>query len=439
MPIPGHGEVVLYLLLACGPDSAPEAALSVHADYGAGTTLTVTWETDTPADAVLELGEDESYGRTVEGWSSEDGLEHAVVVVGLRGGMTWHWRAVSEGAAGVARSADERFVPTPAPAALPDLQVEGEWDGMVLVPVLDGQTSYLTLYDGGGRAVWWTLVEGSEAPVNQARISLDGTAVIYLRPSTMSDARAELVRVPLAGGEREVIVVEEAHHDFVEVERGRYSVIASDQRMIDRTPVQGDALLDVTADAVTPIWSSWDDLPPPTDLLPEQVYNWTHLNSVSWDGTRWWLSSYSLESLLLVDPADGLVGVIGGEGGDHTLTAGEGFGPQHSPLPMEGGFLLFNNRHPDETGTFSEATAWSLDPTTRTYRREWTFRGDTPAYTPVFGSVEPTPDGDILTAWGTAGRLTLSTREGQTRWTAEAPIGYGFGFAHAVTWLSTAP
>ena len=94
-----------FLLLALACQSAPlslseaeSEALEVEprVDEDSETVLTVTWTTETTSDAVLEYGTGDRYGAVVEGWSSDDGLEHAVVLAGLSADLEWHWRAVAQ-------------------------------------------------------------------------------------------------------------------------------------------------------------------------------------------------------------------------------------------------------------------------------------------------------------------------------------------------------
>ncbi len=435
---------MLTLLLACtGPSAEPLDVLrpTAVADSESGATLTISWTTDEPTDALAEVGTDEGYGDIVEGWSSEDGLEHAVVLAGLAGGNVWHWRAISRGVNGASASDDQTFVPGAPPAGLPDLHVTGEGTGLLLAPVLAGSASYLALYDSDGRPVWWRHLGDEFVPVNQARLSLDRRAVLYVYPNT--DGTTQLVRAPIAGGPTRTWELGLAHHDFLELEGGGFAYIAAHEREIDGWRVQGDKLVEVDADGVsTDVWSTWDDLQPPAlDTLVEVspgILDWTHVNSVARADGQYWLSSYHEHALYRVDHA-GLDLVIGGRDSDLALTAGPGFGPQHAPYPTDDGFLVFNNREVQSGDLWSEAVEFSVDLDAGTYARTWAHDADHEVFSPVFGNVEPTESGDLLVGWGSAGRTSLVSREGEERWVAETPLGFAFGFSHHVAALSGRP
>lgn len=432
---------MLILLLACTPDLVDDPlSVSVEASP-TGTAFTARWRSQHPGDASVEVGVDEAYGQTFTGTSSEDGLDHAVVVAGLPSGEAWHWRAVTTGDE-VEVSEDQAFVPPPPPADLPNLTVTGERQGLVVAPVISGGGSYAAIYDGSGRPVWWSFVSSGFSAVAQARVSLDGRAVLYMAPDHDNGEETTIVRTSIATGDSLRIPFPGGHHDFLEIDDGVYVGLQSDARTVDGVKIGGDALVELSEAGTRTLWSTWDDLEV-GDLsglpeLMEGTIDWTHLNTLAWDGSVWWLSSYNRHSLLLVDPELGLVGEIGGADSDYRLVGGEGFGPQHSPYPTRKGFLLFDNGGAQDGDAVSEAAAYELDEVGKTYERVWEYRAESAVYTPIFGGAEPTPDGDVLVSWGAAGMLSVVTQEGEETWRAEAPLGFGVGFAH-VARLAGAP
>ena len=438
-------------MVACGPSLAEKDPLSplettLDIDVETAAVATVRWSTDEPADAVVEYGADDAYGGSVAGWSSTDGLDHAVVLAGLAGGREWHWRASSEGDDGTRVSGDEIFVPASPPAALPDLVVQGEQEGLVLATLL-GDGASIAVYDSDGQAVWWRILEQDHAFSNQARLTTDARAVVYLGSGFgEGDPDAYLIRVPIVGGEETRLNVGFAHHDFVMRGDGAYTLIRADKREVDGVVVQGDEIVEFDADgSMRVVWSTWDDVPLPSDVsllstIDGHVADWTHVNGLAWDGTRYWVSSYSMGALYVIDGATGeLEWQLGGDLSDFELAEGEGFGPQHSPELVDGGVLLFNNRSPEVGGLWSEAAEFAIDTATHTYSRRWTFDDGQGVFTAAFGSVERLGDGDTFVGWGSAGRLSRVTAAGEVPWQADTPIGTAFGFVHHVATLCGTP
>ncbi len=433
---------MIVILIACAePDaSATLLDLDIHVDDATGAVLTVSWETETAADASLEFGFDETYGKRVGGATSEDGLEHSVVLAGLSPDATWHWRAVS----GARVSADQTFDPEPAPVDVPWLTVGGTYDGLVLVPTMVGTAGYAVLYNGDGQPVWWVQMPPSVVPLTQARLSNDGRAVLVMATFPETGPTVVIARLPIAGGEPTLTLAVDAHHDFYELPTGGYAAIVRDVRQAQGFEVEGDAIVEYTLDGLSSTrWSTWDAGEPQgvaaMPLAASGRKDWTHLNSLVYADNNYWLSSYTYDSLMVVHGATGaLVATIGGPDSDVVLTAGEGFGPQHSVLPTDGGFVVFNNRPPGPD-SYSEAVEYSLDLRTREYARRWNYDGDRHTAAPLLGNVDPIAEGGHLVAWGSGGRLSILDADHEATWEANASIGVAFGFSHLVAGLSGVP
>ncbi len=440
------------LALACTTTEEVEAAepfqtsltAETALDVETGTALTVTWTTEAPTDAAIELGLDDQYGERVTGWSSEDGLSHAVVIAGLSPQHTWHWRATSTDGASVATSSHQTFTPAAAPAELPELVVTGETDQLVVTPVI-GARSFAAVYNGDGVAVWWRELATSFGTFTQVRLSADGTDLLVMAQLPKVNPDMAIYRYPIAGGDPVVTTISGGHHDFSELSTGGYIVLVHDTRAVEGVPVEGDALVEFAEDGTRrDLWSAWD-LGGPADVeaLPEMEAgprDWTHINSFAVRDGLYWLSSYLLENLLVVDARTGaLVAEIGGTTPDVTLVGGGGFGPQHAPVPTEAGFLVFNNRPLDDVEPYSEAAEYTLDLATREYSRVWNYDAERLVATPVLGNVEASAGGGHLVGWGSAGVLTLLNDDHELVWEGRTPLGSAFGYAHPIEGLSGPP
>ncbi len=441
-----------FLLLALACQSAPlslseaeSEALEVETrvDEDSETVLTVTWTTETTSDAVLEYGTDDRYGAVVEGWSSDDGLEHAVVLAGLSADLEWHWRAVAQTEDGELVSADGVFQPPSPPNDLPRLQVAGNSDQLVLSPVIGGE-SFAAIYNGAGEPVWWRKLSTSPVTFTQARMSHDGKAVIVMATLPELGESMAIVRMPVAGGAPVITYTPNGHHDFVELPTGGYAVLVKDVRPFGSDTVEGDAIVEFELDGTSrTVWSTWDAGDPDhLDAMATLVSGdkeWTHDNSLALLDGNYWVSSHRLCTVSIVHAQTGALVAELGSGGDVALTGGDGFGPQHAALPVEGGFLVFNNRPTNGGEMWSEAVQYDVDLRAGTYARAWSYDADRSVTTRMLGNVEPLPQGGHLVSWGSAGRLTILNEAHEPTWEASAPLGHGFGYSHAVRDFSGEP
>ncbi len=441
---------MLSLALAChsAPSLLPDgeaAALDVEArlDEDSETALTVAWTTETTSEAILEYGPDDDYGAFVEGWSSDDGLDHAVVLAGLSADEEWHWRAVSRSADGDLVSADAVFQPADPPNDLANLEVSGEFDHLVLTPVM-GDASFAAIYNGAGEPVWWRKLSTSMVMATQARMSLDGKAVLVMASLPELGTSVAIIRMPVAGGEPTITYTPSGHHDFLELPSGGYAALVHDVRTFEGYSVEGDAIVEFALDGTSrTVWSTWDVRDPDhvesMATLVSGDRDWTHTNSLAMLDGNYWVSSYRLCTVSIIHGASGALVAELGTGDDVALVGGDGFGPQHAVLPIAGGFLLFNNRPRNDGDSWSEAVQYDLNLREGTYSRAWNYEADRSVSTRMLGNIEPLAGGGHLVAWGSAGRMTLLDEDHDVTWEAAAPLGSGFGYAHVVTELSGQP
>ncbi len=434
---------IIALVLACAP-TAGDALLEVVTEQNSETTITIYWSTTVPADAWLEVGADTSYGSTRAGWSSEDGLEHAAVLAGLDSSATWHWRVVSVSDKAEFHSADGSFRPDGPPAALPDLVVSGEYEGFI-VGTAPGADNHAVIYNGEGRPVWWRHLGDTSFGVTQARLSDDGRSVAVIVQKPYGANKSWVFRYAVAGGEPEVVELPRAHHDFVELATGGFATLVADVRTVDGYEVQGDALVEFSADGSSHmLWSVWDHESPQgvssMMTLTSGARDWSHFNSLSAANGVYWLSSYGLGAIYTVDAETGeQIAKIGGGNPDYHRTDHVDFGPQHAPIATEAGMLLFNNGILGSASAFSEAVEYRLDHDLRTYTRLWSYDAAHSIHALMLGNVDPLPGGGHLIVWGSAGGATILDDEGQPRWEAVHPLGSTFGYAHAAAELSAIP
>jgi hypothetical protein len=437
---------LLLLLLACAP-AIEDLAIEFPGDVG--TVAIVRWTTPQPTDALVEVGEDTTYGRTVLGWSSDAGTEHAVLLAGLAGGLDWHWRVTGTGPDA---DVDHVFHTAPPPRALGQFRADtfdpDRASGGYTILTLAALPSMAVILDAEGRVVWWKEVD-DDLFVSQARLSADGRDVILLVGDNAHQVDVgEIVRYPLAGGDPVHLTAPNGHHDFVERADGGLGFLAVDIRSYDGVDVGGDTLMEMDGDGtgLHAVWSTWDWLVPgPTEwMVPFYggALDWTHCNGLALDEAEdtWLVSAHALDAVFAVDRATGALDwQLGGEGSDFALSSGDAFHSQHGPSFVPGGVLLFDNRKADVDNLYSRAVEYGVDPVAGTFTERWSYAGDRTLYSPFLGDTERLPNGNTLVGWGAAGRVSEVTPDGEAVWQVDAPMGWPPGFAHHLDTLGGVP
>src|SRR5690606_38139419 len=117
---------------------------------------------------------------------AEETSEHEALLLGLPQETRVYYRVVtwdgdSAGVSDVGSIETGRI-----PGGIPEMEVEGDGhDDFVLVPVL-GNTSAVTIINPAGDIVWYH-TEDRDLDFYRARLSLDGTGVIYNAASVSGD------------------------------------------------------------------------------------------------------------------------------------------------------------------------------------------------------------------------------------------------------------
>lgn len=318
-------------------------------------------------------------------------------------------------------------------------------NGGLTITTIAGALSGILVVDSEGRPVWWLAGRTGEAIV-QARVSADGHDVLYHSVIGDDERTAQIIRHPFSGGDPVATPAAFSHHDFLEGPEGGFAFLQHDPRPVDGIYVIGDAIAEVDADGVTTrtVWSIWDDHDPGADLEGtngQPFYDWTHSNGLAWDADTqsYLVSSRNLDAVFSVSRVTGATAwQLGGAEGDFTLTDGDGFAQQHSPFPVPGGLLLYDNGYADGLEARSEVAEFSLDLDGRAYVPTWTYRDGT-SFSVQRGTAERLPNGNTLVGTGSAGRISEVTPEGEVVWQAETGLGSAFSFAHHVERFGGAP
>jgi len=285
-----------------------------------------------------------------------------------------------------------------------------------MVTTLLPDPSAAVIFDQDGEYVWAYSV-GPEHKLNHSWISHD-RAWVYLMEGVESggdDPTAPMYRVRIDGSAvEEVALIDNWHHDALDLSDGALDLLALDQRMVEGTPVTGDKIMEIGPDGdMGLVWTAWDHLNPPG--VDEIEGDWTHANALACDETadEWYLSLYALDTIVAVDRSGGDIRwAFGGDGGDFTLSGGEhaGFEQQHGFDVLGDNVLLFDNGSVERYSSRIEEYVLDVDAGTATL--VWDYEPDPPLYCAFLGDAQRLPDGNTLATFSCAGQLDLVAPDG---------------------------
>lgn len=411
-----------------GPDVG-DFVLTVEPAAAMPAVAVATWFTGEAGTSYLEYGPDENYGfRTTE--STEATTEHRWVVPGFPSAATWHVRAYTVVDGETLVSADTTFASGSLPTNVPTFATDGsrQHPGWVLTTLLGSEPYAVILNDRGQYT--WSYAGTHETVFTRARISLDGTAVVFNSFAEDREVDAgSIVRVSFDGSEvtetRSVL----GHHDFVELPEGGYAYIAIDIREYDGRTIVGDSIVEVSVDGAETrvVWTSWDSWTPPDERMSMSFYpqgeDWIHGNTLEYSPTdrAYLLSMHNRNSVARIDRDSGeILWELGGETSDFALTSGTAFAKQHGPSLVGDQFFVYDNT---ESGCCSYARGYAMDHAALTYEEIWTIQGKKGFRAQQFGQVIRYDDGATFIDWGSAAYFSELDADDVQVWRADVEFG----------------
>lgn len=422
-----------------GPVEVDPPALDIRTTLATiPTVVRVTWTGETDAHVRVEYGADTGYGRVAEPATDTPGT---ALLVGNLPEADLHFRLVGEDETGTWHT-DDMTVPTGAlpdglPTFTPLADVDSTWTSTVLVPVFDmlSGTTELLLLDRDAQVVWSYAVNGA---VQSVRLGADGQ-LVYLVEGEKDGAANTLYAVTWEGGpSTELLVAPMAHHDFVVHQDGGVTLIESEIQTWEGDDVVGDRIVEYAPDGTSRmVWSAWDTMTPSFNqggaVETPQGLDWTHCNGLDYDATsgRYLVSSFWLKAIFAIDADDGAVAwQLGGEGSDFVFQDDPGFGPQHAPVFVDGGVLLYDNHDPggpQDPLTASRAVRYELDDFSGQAAPVWEYTPDASLHDGILGDVQALSDGTVFVSSGKGGRLMAVHPGGEVVYAARGPDTIALG------------
>jgi len=448
---PGSTAPVAVLLLgavACGDpviDSRRPSHVEATVSEDIETVVKLEWQTQEPTRGYVEYGTTRELGLETP-LEADETRDHAALLLGLTQETVVYYRVVSWDGDSAGASDIGSIETGRVPADIPEMEVEGDGhDDFIVVPVL-GNTSAVTILNPAGDIVWYH-TEDRDLDFYRARLSLDGTSVIYNAASVSGDPAedSELVKVALDGSETTSIPVPLLAHDFVEFRDGdetRLAAMVVEYREIDGNEVRGDRIVEIDEDGnQKTVFSVFDCFDPAVDQGDSSEQGWTFANALDYDGAEdaYYLGLRNFSSIVKVPRATGeCEWVLGTTASTFEFASGSArFLHQHQFQVNGNRILVMDNDGALETE--SRVLEYELDFEAGVATEVWSYVADPSVYTFVLGEPQRFADGSTFINWSAAGQLERLDENDERVWKLNTRAGYVFGFHQLADTLYAEP
>jgi hypothetical protein len=405
------------------------------------TVVEVAWTAPHPGEGWVEFGLDGALDRRTPAVPGA-GTRHRQILLGLKAGRTYSWRAVSADGTWASEVGTVDLPAPPPGMVLPvldlDLRPLAGQGGYVLTSLQAPDGAWVVIYDQDGDLVWAFPADA-------------GTVVLTVLPGRLRPGilfgqecqnvpeMAAAVRIDVEGSQRIYTPTPGGHHALDELPDGEVARVVLDERLTD---VDGTEVLVVgdkiqvhqeggTPDASWTAWSFWDDsgLEPDPDELEHWMGGtvWTHCNSLVVRPEGWYAMARDIDTLVKLDPETHQVDwLMGGPGNQFAAPAGTLWNHGHVSDIWDGGMVMIDNgveRDPRE----SRVVEYAWDAEHRTVEKVWDYGDPGVRYMEASGDVRRLPDGGYLVSWGSYGQIQEITPEGEVTWQLSLPIGAAYG------------
>jgi hypothetical protein len=420
--------------LGCGDSADPRQPSNVSAEVSSAiaTVIDVRWETDEDSVGYVEYGPTEALGLQTP-IEEQATRQHRVSLLGLNADTEYHYRVVTWDGDDAARSGISMQRTGNLPIGLPALTLSGDGhDQYTLVPIL-GAIQAVTIIAPNGEIVWYH-TDDRELDFYRARLSRDGTSVLYNAASVSGDPAddSELVRVSLDGMTTSSIPVPLLAHDFVELPDGTLAAIVVEYRDFEGAPLRGDKIVEVAPDGTqTTVWSAWNCFDPAIHQGDDPEQGWTFANALDYDPGEdvYYLGMRNFSSITKVNRSTGACEwVLGAVASTLEFApSSDSFLHQHQFQVQNDRILIMDND--GSPGRESRVLEYELDLAAGLATQVWSYVSEPSVYTFVLGEPVRFDDGGTFINWSAAGQMERLTASGAVTWKMNTGAGYVFGFS----------
>ncbi len=416
---------MIFLVLGCQLTAA-----SVEAR---GPVVVATW-TATAERSRVEVSDGDATVIVTE-WQEPSDEAHEMPLLGLPSGGAYSAMVVTESGTTTLPSTFE----SPAvPNDFPTWTTAGTpgWEGYMVGSLL-GDSSYVTIMDEAGHAVWFLQEEG-DTRVIRARPRVDGRGLWFAASrETDADDAPEIVSVDWTGEELYREEIPYFSHDFVEHADETLGLLLEDVRDVDGfdVPVHGNRVTELLpGEDMVEVFSTFDVWEPDESGALHQEEDWTHGNALDWDeGSELYTAGFRGQNAIVeFNRAGQTQRQLGGPTSTYEFADKDtAIYNQHQFQWVEGGILVFDNRVA-ETG--SRAVRYDLDDPTGLATVAWTYEHEPALWVYALGDVDQDDDGTLVT-YSTAGTIVDVSLDAEPRWTLSADLGTVLGYTTRVAAL----
>jgi hypothetical protein len=422
------------LALACSDSGGDDPGgggsdIEVSAELSAtiSTVANVTWSTPDPDTGRVEYGTTTALGLSTP-MKETSASEHSQLLLGLAPDTVYYYRVVTAGG----DASDVQSIRTGyAPVGVPQIEVAGDGhDQFVLTTFL--ASGAVIVLNPQGQIVWY-LKDERNMQVVRARLSRDGTSILYnaARVSGEPSAESALVRVSLDGDETSSVVVPYLAHDFVELPDGTIAAIVVEEEMVAGAEVKSNAIVEVTpSGTITEVWSALDCFDPAVHVNDEPEQGWTLANALDYDEADnvYYFGSRGLSNISRIPRGTrDCEWVLGATGNTLEFASGSATFLHQHQFEVTGDRILVHDN--DGMMGASRVLEYQLDLAAGTATEVWSFTSTPSVYTPVLGEPIRLDGGDTFIDWSYAGQLERVTPSGETTWKLNAKAGGALGYA----------
>lgn len=411
----------------------------------------IAWTTDIAGPSWVEYGVDGAFDLATP--VVDDGsTSHDIAVIGMKAGIAYELRAVTEVASGRLVSdvldhtpARDPLLPTFTISDYDPAKVRSASELFVVGLTLDA-TSFVVALDRDGDVVWSRGT--SNAPttsIQSPKIGRDGKSFLWAEWDTKK--QQDLGGIFEMNTDGTGFVKHAAtyiHHDFVEHPDGHLTWLTTDIRDLGAPAgtVLSDRIVEDAGDgSLRTVWSYFDQYPRPF-WVPcahaagtenwglDGAYEWTHTNSMLYDDEEdaYYLDSRFFDALLKIDGSTGdLLWQLGGDESDFTLPSGAPaytgvdtpvlWSHGHYSHQWKGGFMMFDNGdHYDPP--VSRVAEFAYDEEARTVEEVWSYERPVADQTFIkfLGDAKKLDNGNVVVFWSALGEIDEITPEGEVVW-----------------------
>jgi hypothetical protein len=447
-------------LLACtrddptGAQAPPPGELAVEGSTLVPTVHRITFTTETPSASWVEY--DAGDGVLSKTPVGAEGTDHEHVLLGLKAGRTYTWRAVAEAGGEETASEDQSLAVPAAPAEVPSFVAERLGDVerdrfFVLMNLVGYERSHAVIVDQDGDLVWWATASDPTRNVVMSKPSRDGRHVWLAQFDKGALTDGGIQKIPfgaMSSADAEFTVTDEGHHDFVELpDQQTLAFLAHEYAPIQvdghgEVMLQADVVVEVpvgstgggpyqlvyamTRDYGEP-WSMFCDHLVPAVFQGQLSTEWGHGNSLMYDEAEdaYFVNLRNLDQILKVPRSGGVAWRLGGPGNAFTLDDPADWFEHAHVSDMDGqGFAVFSNELHSQG---SRVLVYELDQDGKTVTT--TFRYDDPAgrTVQVLGDADRLPGGSVMASWGGVSTVEELGADGTVRWRATGATAAGDG------------